>query len=298
MCGLVEREGSEVIMIPHEKINNNDFLCNLDVDNATNEQKIAWLCQIIKNETEKPEDEQDIDLISECSDYLYELSEAEVAVSEDKLQQGLKEIKQNLQRSKIMDVPIKRYRKKFVRTVIILAAAFIALFSGITVAAKTQGYSSAWDFVSQNIEKIIKLKPGDKMEEGNITLIKGEQSISYASIEQLIKEEKYNILYPSKLPNNVVIEKIKQQNFDNDSVILSLQTNDPNLVFSISSNSSVLEEDLQHFEIYETSNITFYIDAKPNNVYLAVGYFENYEYHIIYNDYEMLISILNNMKGI
>ena len=285
-------------MIPHEKIKDNNFLCNLDMDNATREQKIAWLCQIIKNETEKPEDERDVDLISECSDYLYELSEDDLRFSEEELQQGLAKIKQNHQASGATILPMKKRRKRLIRVAIIFAATFAVLFSGITVAAKTQGYTNAWDFVSQNVDKILRMKPGDTIEDENITLIKGEESIIYASIEELIKEENYSILYPSKLPDGVKIQGIVQQNISDDVMILTFQTSDPNLLFSISNNYSISENDLQNLETYQNSRITFYIDIKPNNVYQAIGYFENHEYHIIYNDYKTLTSILDNLKGI
>ncbi len=284
-------------MIPHEKIKDNNFLCNLDMDNATREQKIAWLCQIIKNETEKPEDERDVDLISECSDYLYELSEDDLRFSEEELQQGLAKIKQNHQASGATILPMKKRRKRLIRVAIIFAATFAVLFSGISVAAKTQGYTNAWEFVSQNVDIISKMKPGDRIEDGNITLIKGEESIIYASIEELIKKENYNILYPSKLPDNVRIRKIIQQNMSDDSTLLSFQTDDIYLSFSISSKPSVSEKDLQYYEKHQTSYTTFYVDTKSDSVYQAIGYFENYEYCIVYNDYNTLISILNNLKG-
>lgn len=285
-------------MIPHEKIKDNNFLCNLDMDNATREQKIAWLCQIIKNEVEKPEDEQDVDLISECSDYLYELSEDDFRYSEEELQQGLEKIKQKSQASGATVLPMKKRRKRLIRATLGFAATFVVLFSGITVAAKTQGYTNAWEYVSQNVDKILKMKPGDRIGEGNITLIKGEESIIYTSIEELIKKEKYNILYPSKLPDNTHIQKIIQHYTGDGSMMLSFQTNDPTLSFTISNNSSILDEDLQCYEIYQTPNITFYIDKKSDDTCQAIGYYENYEYCFMYGDYDILIMILNNLKGL
>ena len=285
-------------MILHEKIKDNDFLCNLDMRDATREQKIAWLCQIIKNETEKPEDEQDVDLISECSDYLYELSEDDLRYSEEELQQGLEKIKQLSQASGATVLPMKKRRKSLIRVALGFAATFVVLLFGITVAAKTQGYTNAWDFVSQNVDKILNMRPGDTIEEGNITLIKGEECIIYASIEELIKEENYKILYPSKLPDNAHIQKIMQQNMSDNSTLLSFQTNDPYLSFSISSKPSVSEKDLQYYEKHQTSYTTFYVDTKSDSVYQAIGYFENHEYCIMYGDYNILIMILDNLKGI
>jgi hypothetical protein len=75
------------------KIKNNDFLLGLDMSNATKEQKIQWLCQIIDNECEKPFDERDTSLLSECADYLRELSDSQAEATPELKQRILQEIK-------------------------------------------------------------------------------------------------------------------------------------------------------------------------------------------------------------
>ena len=74
-------------------IKNNDFLLSLDMSKATQEQKIRWLCQMIKNEVEKPEAERDNDLICECSDYLSELSDPSEEPTPQQMQRVLEQIK-------------------------------------------------------------------------------------------------------------------------------------------------------------------------------------------------------------
>ena len=64
---------------------------------ATKEQKIQWLCQMIDNETDKPEDEMDFALLSECADYLRELSDKEAKATPEQKQRILQEIKANHQ---------------------------------------------------------------------------------------------------------------------------------------------------------------------------------------------------------
>jgi uncharacterized protein YhaN len=58
-------------------LKSNDCLFNLNMSRATKEQKIQWLCQIIDNEVDKPEEKQDFALINEASDYLRELTEGD-----------------------------------------------------------------------------------------------------------------------------------------------------------------------------------------------------------------------------
>ena len=75
------------------KTKNNDFLLGLDMSKATQEQKIQWLCQIIENECEKPLEERDTSLLSECADYLRELSNPEAKATPEQKQRILQEIK-------------------------------------------------------------------------------------------------------------------------------------------------------------------------------------------------------------
>ena len=63
-----EREVNNNIL--QDKIQSNEFLLGLNMDNADNLQKLVWLSQIITNEIDKPEDQQDIDLIAECAEYM------------------------------------------------------------------------------------------------------------------------------------------------------------------------------------------------------------------------------------
>ena len=78
-------------------VKNNDFLLGLDMSKATREQKIQWLCQMIDNECEKPLDERDTSLLSECSDYLRELSDPQAEPTPELKQRILQEIKANHQ---------------------------------------------------------------------------------------------------------------------------------------------------------------------------------------------------------
>ena len=74
-------------------IKNNDFLVGLDMSKATREQKIQWLCQMIDNEVNKPECDRDDSLLSECADYLRELSDKEAEATPEQKQRILKKLK-------------------------------------------------------------------------------------------------------------------------------------------------------------------------------------------------------------
>ena len=286
-------------MTPQEKIKNNEFLLNLDMKDASREQRISWLCQIIKNETDKPEDQRDFELIAECTEYLQELSEPDAEPTQEQMDRVLLEIKVNHPASKEIEMPVAKRPRKLLKIMAAAAAILVMLFSALTVTAKIQGYGNAFDYVMESIRDLLNIGAGDSIERTGVTLIKGDKNIFYESVEDLLITEDYDILYPEELPNNIEITRIVQQVINENYTVYSYQFNDLKLSITASTVRSVTTDDLQSHDIYETSSgIAFYIKAFSNGTYQAISFDEKYEYRIIYNDYELLKTILNNMKGI
>lgn len=282
-----------------ESIRNNTFLLGLDMNRATKEQKIQWLCQMIDNETDKPEDEIDFALIDECSAYLRELSDKAAEATKEQKRRILQQIKAH--HNQTAKGPAKVLRPSWKTPRKILAIAIIAaliLFSTLTVIAKVNGYSNAWEYVTDNLQKIICLNAGDRVNEGNITLIKGGESIAYSSIEELLQTEGYDILYPTTLPEGIEITKVSQQIVSEDYVIYSIHFTDLDLSIAASTKSNVSPDDLKKYELLIATNMIFHIRKLSDGSYQAVGYDDQYEYVVSINDYDKLITILNGMRGL
>ena len=159
-----------------ECIKSNAFLLGLNMNKATKEQKIQWLCQMIDNETDKPEDEIDFALIDECSAYLRELSDKAAEATKEQKQRILQQIKAHHNQTAKHGAKVLRPNwRKVGRIVAIAAAVATILVSTLTVLAKVKGYSSAWEYVTENIQKIIGMDAGDRMNDGEITLIKHDK---------------------------------------------------------------------------------------------------------------------------
>lgn len=282
-----------------ENIKSNSFLLGLNMSKATREQKIQWLCQIIDNETDKPEEEMDFALIGECSAYLRELSDQAAEATKEQKQRILQRIKTHHNQPATNSVKMLRPKWRTLGRIIAIAATVAAImFSTLTVLAKVKGYSSAWEYVKENIQQIIGMDAGDKVNEGNITLIKGEESIAYPSIEDLIKAEGYDILYPAVLPDGTEIINVSQQIVNENYVIYSIQFTDIDLSVGISTQINVSPEDLQQYEQYATPNMVFYLAETSDGKIQAIGHHNGYQYLICSKKYDTLLILLNGMKGI
>ncbi len=283
-----------------ESIRNNAFLLDLNMTRATKEQKIQWLCQIIDNETDKPEDEIDFALIGECSAYLRELSEKAAEATKEQKKRILQQIKvHHNQTATTKSAKVFRPSWRKVGKIVAIAATVAALLiSSLTVLAKVNGYSNAWEYIKENIQKIIGMDAGDRVNEGNITLIKGGESIAYSSIEELMQTEGYDILYPATLPEGVKITQVSQQIVNENYILYSIQFSNPSLSVVISTQKSVSEDRLKNYERVEHPFLTAYLVKQTDGVFQVIGWDENYEYLFYCSDYDVLIKTINSMKGI
>ena len=286
-------------MTHRECIKSNAFLLGLNMNKATKEQKIQWLCQMIDNENDKPEDERDFALIGECSAYLRELSDKAAEATKEQKQRILQQIKAHHNQTATKSAKVLRPNWKTARKVVAIAiAAALLLTLTLSVIAKVKGYSSAWEYVKDNLQKIAGMDCGDRVREGNITLIKHDSVVAYNSIEELLQTEGYDIMYPSALPEGVQITKISQQIIDEDYILYSIQFTDPTLSVVISTQYNIPEETLEKYDKLDHSLLRAYLVKQVNGVYQVIAMDDKYEYLFYGNDYDVLIGILDGMKGI
>lgn len=272
--------------------------------------KIENLLQAIEREAEKPDEEVDLELLEENAEEFDKLTrDIDHLCPEQSVDEFLKELEGlGVDCSKLTPKEggigkdrkkgkksKKKSKKRAVAAVATVAIITTLLFAVVSVAAHNQGYSNAWEFITENIKQILNLNAGETMESDGITFVKGEDAVSYASMEELIEAEQIDILYPANLPNDIRVTKIMQNNISEDHAVLSFVFNDSNLNLSVSNVQNINQNDISTQEKYKTNSMTFYIFHKADGSYQAIGQDEKYEYRIIYNDYDVLVLILNNM---
>ena len=268
----------------------------------TKEQQIAWLCQIIDREVEKPDDEIDYDLVMECSEFLNDLTFADKPYSDEEIEEKLKQLKGNLtkaeQKAQILSVPQTKKRcKPWLKAVAALAATFTVFFATFSVVAKTQGYGSAWEYVVTNARRIIGLDPGEKIQEDGITIINPSGTTTYASIEELMETENLGILYPTNLPDNLKIKEINQFYKDTDNYTLIFVFAEPNNSIHVSNNGEIDIEKVENAEKVSIGGINFYITKTESGIYHAIGLHNGFKYSFQSTEYEKIITMLNCLKG-
>lgn len=192
-------------------------------------------------------------------------------------------------------------RKAWAKRAAAACAAMLAIcFTSFSVmAASLGGYSAAWKYVSENVSSIMGLSGTTNV--GNITLIKGDYTKKYNTIEELLIAENLDILYPSALPEGVKIERIFIDYFENGTHEINFLLNTYDVSFFLKSYFTFDESDIEktpNVETFYLNEYKFYILNIDNISFQAMAQIKGYEYYLKCTDYSELIFILSNMKGI
>lgn len=130
-----------------------------------------------------------------------------------------------------------------------------------------------------------------------ITVIKGKYSKKYNTIEELLSNENFDdILYPSKLPENIKIKSVSQIQLNNEQYSIVFKFDSDNFGMYINNYYEINISLLSNYTIYQANGIEFYILQKEDGYY-SIAQYDGKEYSANCNNYEDLIYILSNMKG-
>ena len=289
-------------MARHSRINTDIKLVRkIDIENASKDELIEYLCQTIHYEVEKGED-ADCDLIRECSDWLSELTSDVIAFTPEELEARLEAIKNgkdfNTSRTHKSHAhqPFKK-RKVFARVSILVASLVLLSFLSLSVMAMHAGYSSTWEYISTNVGKLFGLNPGEAINEDDISVIKNTGTVKYHNMDEFLKAESINILYPQQMPNNEKITHIRFENESDTNYTLYFTFSNRSYIFNVSNYYSTDTSRLSAFECITIDNLNFFITQKEGNVFFAIFQNNGFEYTIQSTSYDDLLVIIKNLKG-
>ena len=268
-----------------EKIQNNSdsVIRESFFESATDEQKVRALNIIIDRELEKPENEVDMELIKSCMNTIENIHGGVRERSNKELNENLNRITSSKQK--------RRYTlftfRHFVKVASIMLVVMLALGMTITTMARAAGYSNAYDWIKDNMSYDV----------DGITVIKGNETNRYESVEDFMKEENIDILYPSSLPEGVVLQTVVVTEYGDGKYAVIFQYNSNNISISIYNFDLYLSDIPEPNETIKIGEYEYTITYLSKNSYQANCIIDQYAYTIISSDYNDLISIINSMKG-
>ncbi len=249
------------------------------------------LMAIILLETSKDYKEMDSDLVTECVDFLMEL-EGKERLTKKEIEQRVKEIPFKGKVTAIGSYAKKRMRAKRLAIIAAVLAVLITLFGIISVAS---GNTFSEMFRKMG-ESIYELLDGKTMEYDNITFIKPNETKEYSSIQDLVRDEKIEILYPTWLPEN---EKIVDVWYiqEVESERYTLRSNKRLHSIDIEINTDLSENVKSNCTKKEISGYSVYYEITPQ--FAQANFIYKGNVYIVKSDTkDNLFRIIENLKEI
>lgn len=251
------------------------------------------LMVIILLETAKDYKEMDSDLVTECVDFLMEL-EGKERLTKKEIEQRVKEIPFKGKVTALSSYAKRRIRAKRLAIIAAVLAVLITLFGIISVAS-----GDIFDEIFKKVGNyIFELAEGSQVEYDNITFTKLNEKKTYSSIEELIKDEQIDILYPTWLPENEKIVKVLYLQSDSSEIyIMECGIPEHSIEIDVGSGSAWLEDLKLNCTEKEISGYFVYYMETPQ--YMQASFIYENNVYIIKSDTEdNLFRIIENLKEI
>lgn len=262
------------------------------------EKLIAYLSLIRDQETEKPLDEADNDLIKACVELLLELQGKEVTLSTEDIEELVRKIP-FADTEMIKTVNAKGKVRKFKKKKILLIAAVIAILVAILSIVSIAFEWNIFDSIKDKFGSIANFPIGIEQLENGISFERLGEDRMYKSVEDAFKKEKIDILIPSSLKNNIKVETIKLYKL-NEVEKISISFNHENLYCVVALNQSVpLEVISDCNQVIQINKLQCYV-VNMEDVGIVQVYFthNNNCYNFTYNDKQVLLDIIENLEEI
>ena len=265
-------------------------------------EKIRSIENAIVKELGKAQKKIDIGIVRSYERLVVELGGEVCEKDETALAENLEHIKRQAENSKncANRSIMKTHRKPLLRVAVAIIAVVMIVISSFNIyAASVGGYGVAWEYISSSINELFGKGPGKENING-VTVITPDHTKKYGNIDELMENEKMNLLYPAELPENVKPKEISQI-FYNDGKY--------KILFVFTDRSTSIEvTDMPNFSdefILERSSLTIhgidiYIDTftfPEGEQVQAVFHYKGLEYTVVGNDENTVIQIIENMKG-
>lgn len=263
----------------------------------SNQEIIEKVRAIIDFEESKPLAERDVDLITECVDYLMELEQG-VELSQEEIEKEKQKIYKYNQE---LNQPKKKHHFKG----LLIAACFVALMLAANFAAMAYGVDTI-SILKEWGHRIVEMFEGEEAEYKGITIIKEQQPLVFTSMDDFLAETNFPILYPSSFPLDINVDVITVSgSYDNNykytseynRIMFSTNNSQISLIVDTYPGSSKDFLNDKNLQIQTINGYECYLNNVNKNIECSFVH-NNISYFISSNDYNNLVIIISNLKEV
>lgn len=254
------------------------------------EDMITAIEGILKKEYRKRDSRQNIILINECLDTLLMMRGYDIdklnkyieSTQEETLNKLYERIRLEQAKVKTHAKP-RRYRLAFVSMCVVITLVLMSV----------AGYAMGFEPIRRIVNEIFNITVGESISEGDHEYIRRGEVVYFETVEELLDDYQFTVLYPAYLPQGITLNKI------------GVSSNNSTFTFEFSNDALIYVVDAyQPFDYgtlegqiptYESNDIVYYI-LDEEWAYIVYFEYQNIQYRIQYNDYDEIIKIINSIE--
>ena len=271
-----------------------------DFNNNSDNQEFIKKLELLRDlEAEKPVEEMDVSLVMACVELILELRGETVNFTPEEVEEKVRKIP-FVEETTTLNTPpqsVKGRSTKVKSRKILLIAAIISILIAIFAVTSIAFNWNIFDELKDRFGTVFNVPVNQEIDANGITVVIRGEFVTYDTIEDALKSENINILYPTNLPKTINVTDVKvYKKYQQEKI--SFIFNDTDFTFSVVYNEILPQEVLLNdVEITEINNIQCYIIDMPD-IGTTQIYFEHSGnlYKLRYNNKQDLISVIENLK--
>ena len=271
-----------------------------DFNNNSDNQEFIKKLELLRDlEAEKPVEEMDVSLVKACVELILELRGETVNFTPEEVEEKVRKIP-FVEETTTLNTPpqsVKGRSTKVKSRKILLIAAIISILIAIFATISVAFEWNIFDELKNRFGTVADTPINQEFNINSITVISHGNTVSYRNLEDALKRENIDILYPTQLPPNVEMNRIMLAMDDSRKKVIFI-FNDVNFKYYVTYNQKI-SDDIKSVSTdnFQLKDIDFYVndmsDIGQVQIYFEYG---GNLYCINYNNKQDLIKVIENLK--
>ena len=271
-----------------------------DFNNNSDNQEFIKKLELLRDlEAEKPVEEMDVSLVNACVELILELRGETVNFTPEEVEEKVRKIP-FVEETTTLNTPPKSVKGRSTKVKsrkILLIAAIISILIAIFAVTSIAFDWNIFDELKNRFGTVFNVPVNQEMDANGITVVSHGEIVTYKSLEIALKNEHVDVLYPTKIPHDVVLKRLSfYQEKQKERLIFVFD--DERLIYSITLNQKLTDTIKSvSTETIKIKDLDCYIiDMKDvDKIQIHFEYNGNL-YEISFNNKQDLIEVIENLK--
>ena len=190
-----------------------------DFNNNSDNQEFIKKLELLRDlEAEKPVEEMDVSLVKACVELILELRGETVNFTPEEVEEKVRKIP-FVEETTTLNTPpqsVKGRSTKVKSRKILLIAAIISILIAIFAVTSIAFDWNIFDELKERFGTVFNVPVNEEVDANGVTITMNGDSVVYNTLEEALKNEEIDVLYPTNLPENATLKRVSiyQKNED------------------------------------------------------------------------------------